>query len=205
MSLDDGCMFCPRRRRRQRRRRRRRRLSFGPAMFFRGCDSDLRREKRDENPSKQCGAATTQDQRATSCWTISIADHHRRRGVRMMAMMPAIVRSREAASERASEQSRKVFDVPPSPLPSHLRRLSDDRNRGGRSRGPTATARRTDVRMRTANASIPSLNPSLSRSSRFFTPKCDRRSCLEGELHGIQRVALASATARRKTVSSPHL
>ena len=116
MSLDDGCMFCPRRRRRQRRRRRRRRLSFGPAMFFRGCDSDLRREKRDENPSKQCGAATTQDQRATSCWTISIADHHRRRGVRMMAMMPAIVRSREAASERASEQSRKVFDVPPSPL-----------------------------------------------------------------------------------------
>ena len=119
MSLDDGCMFCPRRRRRQRRRRRRRRLSFGPAMFFRGCDSDLRREKRDENPSKQCGAATTQDQRATSCWTISIADHHRRRGVRMMAMMPAIVRSREAASERASNRGKCLTSLPLlSPLTS---------------------------------------------------------------------------------------
>ena len=49
MSLDDGCMF---RRRRRRRRRADRRLSFG-AMFFRGCDSDLRREKRDENSTKQ--------------------------------------------------------------------------------------------------------------------------------------------------------
>ena len=83
-------------------------------------------------------------------------------------------REEQRGIERSSAQPRKVFDVAPSlllPPETTVRRSRSGRS--GRSRGPRDG--RTDGR-----PMHPSLNPSLSRSSRFFTRKCDRRSCLVG-------------------------
>ena len=108
-----------------------------------------------------------------------------------MAMMTAIVRSREAAIERASERASNrgkcLTSLPPClPLPPQTTLQSDDRDRGGRSIAVANCNCRTDADAdgrAEDRPTHPSLNPSLSRSSRFFTPKCDRRSCLEGEPH----------------------
>ena len=123
-------------RRRSLRRRRRLRLDRRPAMFFRGRDSDLRREKRDEGRTRAAGAAV---EGATSCWTIYIADPHRpqRWRAQMMAMMTAIVRSGEAAaSDRGREQDSNRGKCLTSPAPRSLipydtshRETEDDRDR----------------------------------------------------------------------------
>lgn len=156
-------------------------------MFFRGRDSDLRREKRDEGRTRAAGAAV---EGATSCWTIYIADPHRpqRWRAQMMAMMTAIVRSGEAAaSDRGREQDSNRGKCLTSPAPRSLipydtshRETEDDRDRAvdveGQLQLPHKRTERRECGGRSGRRTDPSLNPSLSRSSRFFTPKCDRRS-----------------------------
>ena len=145
-----------------------------------------------------------------------------------MAMMTAIVRSGEAAAtDRARKRDSNRGKCLTSPAPSFHTTLHTDRQKTiaiGRSisRANCNCRKRTERRECGGRRTDPSLNPSLSRSSRFFTPKCDRRSRRlrrrgreEGrgshteESNGTRLLPAAcarlSAAARRKMVSSPHL
>ena len=151
-----------------------------------------------------------------------------------------IVRSGEAAaSDRGREQDSNRGKCLTSPAPRSLipydtshRETEDDRDRAvdveGQLQLPHERTERRECGGRSGRRTDPSLNPSLSRSSRFFTPKCDRRSrrivCVVGEgrkgrkgrkgshteeSNGTRLLPAArarlSAAARRKMVSSPHL